>query len=302
MTDTAFLVTGQYKRSSDAAVRGSLHNAFAPGAIDEDVQCPDTHRMVVVKGSLGDVKQSVRDGSFAVRGRFSTRKDVGGCETPKALRMLLANIATRAIGFGAIVGRPDVMIGAMESVRNPGRRAMRRGNLARRHRNPAPKARTYAIARADILRALRADGWDVRENLKVPHATHPSGEFRLWLKTQAIYYSTGDRRRGVGSLSDAHSLWIGDIRTMPVAEVFADIERARRQSVAPQRNPSPRQNQEWRRHHQSAAVQAGIIQKDYALAAHHYAEAAKYVADKPKLVAYYRSEAEKYRGLARASK
>lgn len=117
--------------------------------------------------------------------------------------------------------------------RNPSKRS-----VASRHRNPAPKARTYAIARADILRALRADGWDVRENLKVPHATHPSGEFRLWFKTQAIYYSTGDRRRGVGSLSDAQSLWIGDIRTMPVAEVLADIERARKQSAYPQRNPS----------------------------------------------------------------
>lgn len=102
---------------------------------------------------------------------------------------------------------------------------------ARRHRNPAPKTRTYAIARADILRALRADGWDVRENLKVPHATHPSGEFRLWFKTQAIYFTTGDRRRGCGSLSDAHSLWIGDIRMMPVAEVLADIERARIQET-----------------------------------------------------------------------
>ena len=99
------------------------------------------------------------------------------------------------------------------------------------HRNPAPKPRTYAIARADVLRALRADGWDVRENLKVPHATHPSGEFRLWFKTQAIYYTTGDRRRGCGSLSDALSLWIGDIRTMPVAEVLADIERARIQET-----------------------------------------------------------------------
>lgn len=171
-----------------------------------------------------------------------------------------------------------------------------------KRRNPSPKPRTYAVARADILRALRSDGWDVRENLKVPHATHPSGEFRLWFKTQAIYFATGDRRRGCGSLSDAQSLWIGDIRTMPVAEVLADIERARKQSAYPQRNPSPSQDQAWRRHHQSAAVQAGIIQKDYALAAHHYAEAAKYVADKPKLVAYYRSEAEKYRGLARASK
>ena len=100
-----------------------------------------------------------------------------------------------------------------------------------KRRNPAPKPRTYAIARADILRAIRADGWDVRENLKVPHATHPSGEFRLWFKTQAIYFTTGDRRRGCGSLSDAHSLWIGDIRTMPVAEVLADIERARIQET-----------------------------------------------------------------------
>jgi hypothetical protein len=95
------------------------------------------------------------------------------------------------------------------------------------HRNPAPKPRTYAVARAQIINALRADGWDVRENLKVPHATHPSGEFRLWFKTQAIHYTTGDRRRGQGSLSDAHSLWIGDIRAMPVAEVLADIERSR---------------------------------------------------------------------------
>lgn len=117
--------------------------------------------------------------------------------------------------------------------RNPSKRS-----VASRHRNPAPKPRTYAIARADILRALRADGWDVRENLKVPHATHPNGDFRLWFKTQAIYFTTGDRRRGCGSLSDALSLWIGDIRTMPVAEVLADIERSRRQSVGPHRNPS----------------------------------------------------------------
>lgn len=93
--------------------------------------------------------------------------------------------------------------------------------------NPAPKARTYAVARAQIINALRTDGWDVRENLKVPHATHPNGDFRLWFKTQAIYFTTGGRRRGQGSLSDAHSLWIGDIRAMPVAEVIADIDRSR---------------------------------------------------------------------------
>lgn len=209
--------------------------------------------------------------------------------------VLHAEIARR-YGPGA-PSRLPTRVARTIRTRNPSKRS-----ASSRRRNPAPKPRTYASARADILRALRADGWDVRENLKVPHATHPSGEFRLWFKTQAIYFTTGDRRRGAGSLSDAHSLWIGDIRTMPVAEVLADIERARRQSVGPQRNPPPSQNQAWRMHHESEAVQAGVIRKDYPLAAHHYSEAAKYVADKPRLVAYYRKEAEKYRSLAERGK
>ena len=100
--------------------------------------------------------------------------------------------------------------------RNP---AKRRAPV-RRRRNPA---RTYAEARADILRALRAEGWDVRDGLKVPHATHPSGDFRLWFKTQAIYFTTGDRRRGQGTLGDAYSIHMGDIRAMPTAGALAHI-------------------------------------------------------------------------------
>jgi hypothetical protein len=116
--------------------------------------------------------------------------------------------------------------------RLPGRasRTIRTRNPAKRraparHRNPA---RTYAEARADILRALRAEGWDVRENLKVPHATHPSGDFRLWFKTQAIYFTTGDRRRGQGSLANAYSLHMGDIRAISTATAMAQLDHARR--------------------------------------------------------------------------
>lgn len=235
MPSLAFRITGQYKPTNDAAVRASLRDAFSHGKVDDDVTCPETHRIVAIRGTLDDTHALVGGGVFTVRGRFSTRGDVGGCETNKALRMYLTQTAEESIGGRrAMVGRPTVALAAMpSSVRNPARK-----RKAAKRRNPASKPRTYAIARADILRALRADGWDVRENLKVPHATHPSGEFRLWFKTQAIYFTTGDRRRGAGSLSDAHSLWIGDIRTMPVAEVLADIERARMQSSGPQRNPS----------------------------------------------------------------
>lgn len=228
MPSIAFRITGQYKPTNDAAVRASLRDAFSHGKVDDDVTCPETHRIVAIRGTLDDTHALVGGGAFTVRGRFSTRGDVGGCETNKALRMYLTQTAEESIGGRrAMVGRPSVALAAMpSSVRNPARK-----RKAAKRRNPALKPRTYAIARADILRALRADGWDVRENLKVPHATHPSGDFRLWFKTQAIYYTTGDRRRGCGSLSDALSLWIGDIRTMPVAEVLADIERARIQET-----------------------------------------------------------------------
>jgi hypothetical protein len=225
MPTIAFRVTGQYKPANDAAVRAAVRDAFHPGVIDDDVQCPETHRIVAVRGTLTDVQSAVGGGAFTVRGSFVHKGDVGGCETGKALRMYFTQAAEESIGGRrAMIGRPSVTLAAMPSrVRNP---SPARKRMVARHRNPS-KPRTYAIARAQIINALRADGWDVRENLKVPHATHPSGEFRLWFKTQAIYYTTGDRRRGQGSLSDAHSLWIGDIRAMPVAEVLADIERSR---------------------------------------------------------------------------
>jgi len=224
MPALAFRITGQYKTTNDAAVRASLRDAFAPGVVEDGVECPDTHRIVTIRGTFADTQAMVGGGEFAIRGRFTTPGDVGGCETNKALRMYLAETAQESVGgYRALVGRPTVVLAAMpSSVRNPARK-----RRAAKRRNPS-KPRTYAVARADILRALREEGWDVRENLKVPHATHPRGGFRLWFKTQAIYESHGG---GASSFAGAHSLWIGDIRTMPVADVLADIERIRRQEM-----------------------------------------------------------------------
>jgi len=56
------------------------------------------------------------------------------------------------------------------------------------------KRKTFAQARSEILDRLQSSGWALKRNLKVPHATSPDGDLRLWFKTQAVY-ATCDRSR-----------------------------------------------------------------------------------------------------------
>ena len=87
------------------------------------------------------------------------------------------------------------------------------------------KRPTYAAARAAVFSDLAKLGWDVRANLKVPHATSLDGETRLWFKPQSVYVSFG---RGTWSnsghtLGAARSMWI-DIRDCSAAELIARAE------------------------------------------------------------------------------
>ena len=84
-----------------------------------------------------------------------------------------------------------------------------------RKRRPS---RTFATARAQLLAYLEQTGWDVRTAgprgaLKIPHATSPSGSFRLWFKPQAVHFT-----RAPHNVGDARSLWI-DIRRASPEEV-----------------------------------------------------------------------------------
>lgn len=54
-------------------------------------------------------------------------------------------------------------------------------------------ARTFDQARREILDALRAAGWSIKSDLKVPHATSPDGNLRLWFKAQAVHSTEGER-------------------------------------------------------------------------------------------------------------
>ena len=90
---------------------------------------------------------------------------------------------------------------------------------------------TFAAARAALLAHLQTAGWDVKTfgpsgHLKTPHATSPSGGFRLWFRPQSVHYSRGSRGSGFNA-NDARSLWV-DILDVAPAEIVRIAEAEER--------------------------------------------------------------------------
>lgn len=76
-----------------------------------------------------------------------------------------------------------------------------------------------------ILSGLRALGWKVMVNLKVPHATSPEGDTRLWFKTRSVYLN--DLGTDPRDFAHTHSL-SSDIREYPTTDaLLADVARMR---------------------------------------------------------------------------
>jgi hypothetical protein len=83
-----------------------------------------------------------------------------------------------------------------------------------------PSRPTFDSHRKMLLAGLRAKGWDVhdygpRGPLKVPHATSPSGDTRLWFKAQSIHMN--DLGSDPRNMEGTHSL-SPDIREIPDAD------------------------------------------------------------------------------------
>jgi len=53
----------------------------------------------------------------------------------------------------------------------------------------AAKLPTFQAAQAAIMALLEKERWKVTRGLKIPYATSPSGELRLWFKAQAVYFT-----------------------------------------------------------------------------------------------------------------
>lgn len=84
--------------------------------------------------------------------------------------------------------------------------------VAQAHADRIAKRKTFQEARAEIIEHLKKEHWTVKEGLKIPHATSPNGEIRVWFKPQAVYVSYANRVTD-HQLNYARSLWF-DIRTM----------------------------------------------------------------------------------------
>lgn len=67
-----------------------------------------------------------------------------------------------------------------------------------------PKRETYAASHRRLLGYLRAQGWTVADRLRVPHATDPWEDTRLYFKAQAVYKDDGKPFK----LNNARSLWV----------------------------------------------------------------------------------------------
>ncbi len=81
--------------------------------------------------------------------------------------------------------------------------------------------KTYAQAQAEVLTLLTKKGWTVQQGLKIPHATAPNKQFRLWFKPQAIYFSEG---LSLKNFSDARSAWVPDYRHMSAEDIVQKLE------------------------------------------------------------------------------
>jgi len=83
-------------------------------------------------------------------------------------------------------------------------------------------ARTFDDARKDIFDLLKREGWKVVEGLKIPHATSPNGELRLWFKKQAVYFTEGNSHTFGGARTITYGL---DIRKMTAEQFLSNLKK-----------------------------------------------------------------------------
>lgn len=81
---------------------------------------------------------------------------------------------------------------------------------------------TYGKATSRLLNELGSLGWATNANLKIPHATSPGQDVRVWFKPQAIYVALG--YRGQFDFGQARTLWI-DRRGASAEQVIGAIKQ-----------------------------------------------------------------------------
>ena len=94
-----------------------------------------------------------------------------------------------------------------------------------RQKKDAAKKKTFPQARKEILEHLKRQGWEVKDNLKVPWAKDPDKDIQIWFKAQAIYgvggLDGGRQKANFGAARSMHT----DIRESTPEEFVKDVKR-----------------------------------------------------------------------------
>lgn len=83
-------------------------------------------------------------------------------------------------------------------------------------------ARTFLQARREVLQYLTTEGWQVKPGLKIPHATSPYDDLRLWFKSQAVYFTCGRPHTFSNARTLAYDL---DIRKVDIPKFVAWVKQ-----------------------------------------------------------------------------
>lgn len=100
------------------------------------------------------------------------------------------------------------------------------------------KRPTFKAALTAIATHLKKEGWEVKEGLKIPHATSPDDDVRVYFKTQAVYYDRGPPY----SYKSARSLHI-DIRDLDGPGFVKEVKRWAKDSS--EKQARPRASDDW---------------------------------------------------------
>lgn len=85
---------------------------------------------------------------------------------------------------------------------------------------PPRPHKTYDDAHKAFQDHLEKQGWTVTRGLKTPHAVSPDGEVKLWMKPQAIHYTSKSEHgpKGMNDAGNARSASFKDLRDMTPEE------------------------------------------------------------------------------------
>jgi hypothetical protein len=164
---------------------------------------------------LADLQAQATSSPVKVAPPTQPSSDTGTTAAPSAGKTVAVLLSVAALGAG-------VWWLASRAKASPAGHSAARRNPESGWRKITAPTQTFAQAKVSVFAYLRSQGWHVVEHLKVPHATSPDKQARVWFKPQAVYLATD--RFGHFDFAHARSMWV-DLRTTDGPKFLDAVKR-----------------------------------------------------------------------------